>query len=374
MKIQSKLAKNLLTRYFVSLTVMVLPMIVVPLIMKYFARFRIWYDGDPTYELLKVIETILYPSIIIYGLGAWIILTTYFIKKALGYLDETIQATNQLVTEPERPIHLSANLMDVEHEMNEIRERNLLNQRAAKEAEQRKNDLIVYLAHDLRTPLTSVIGYLTLLREELDLSTELRARYTSIALEEAERLEQLIGEFFEITRFNLTTMTLDKEKVDISVMLEQLSYEFLPVMQEKQLTWELALQKELYCALDPEKMERAFDNLIRNAINYSEEKSVLHLSLTQIDAHIRIQLTNTGKTIPKEKLTRIFEPFYCVDTARQSATGGTGLGLPITKEMIDLHGVTIYAESENNKIFFTILLDVIQKTRNEVKIIPCFFI
>lgn len=262
MKIQSKLAKNLLTRYFVSLTVMVLPMIVVPLIMKYFARFRIWYDGDPTYELLKVIETILYPSIIIYGLGAWIILTIYFIKKALGYLDETIQTTNQLVTEPERPIHLSANLMDVEHEMNEIRERNLLNQRAAKEAEQRKNDLIVYLAHDLRTPLTSVIGYLTLLREEPDLSTELRARYTSIALEKAERLEQLIGEFFEITRFNLTTMTLDKEKVDISVMLEQLSYEFLPVMQEKQLTWELALQKELYCAIDPEKMERAFDNLI----------------------------------------------------------------------------------------------------------------
>lgn len=145
-------------------------------------------------------------------------------------------------------------------------------------------------------------------------------------------------------------------------------------MQEKQLTWELALQKELYCAIDPEKMERAFDNLIRNAINYSEEKSVLHLSLTQIDAHIHIQLTNTGKTIPKEKLTRIFEPFYRVDTARQSATGGTGLGLPITKEMIDLHGGTIYAESENNKIIFTILLDVIQKTRNEVKIIPCFFI
>ncbi len=107
------------------------------------------------------------------------------------------------MAEPERPIHLSTNLVDVENEMNEIHERNLLDQRAAKEAEQRKNNLIVYLSHDLRTPWTSVIGYLTLLREEPQLSTDLRACYTNITLEKAERLEQL-------------------------------SYEFLPVMQEKQ--------------------------------------------------------------------------------------------------------------------------------------------
>lgn len=334
-------------------------MIIVPVVIKYFARFRVWYDGDPIYELLKFIEAILYPSIVVYGVGAWIILTTYFIKKALGYLDETIQATNQLVTEPERPIHLSTNLVDVENEMNEIRERNLLDQRAAKEAEQRKNDLIVYLAHDLRTPLTSVIGYLTLLREEPQLSTDLRARYTNIALEKAERLEQLIGEFFEITRFNLTSMTLEKEEVDLSVMLEQLSYEFLPVMQEKQLTWKLSLQKEVHCLIDSEKMERAFDNLIRNAINYSYENTKLHLSLNIVDEKISIQLTNRGKTIPKEKLTRIFEPFYRIDTARQTTTGGTGLGLPITKEMIELHGGTIHVESEGNEIVFTIYLNAI---------------
>lgn len=207
--------------------------------------------------------------------------------------------------------------------------------------------MIVYLAHDLRTPLTSFIGDLTLLREEPQLSTDLRARYTNIALEKTDCLEQLIGEFFEITRFNLTSMTLEKEEVDLSVM------------QEKQLTWELSLQKEVHCLIDSEKMERALDNLIRNGINYSYENTRLHLSLNIVDEKISIQLTNCWKTIPKEKLTRIFEPFYRIDTARQTTTGGTGLGLPITKEIIELHGGTIHVESEGNEIVFTIYLNAI---------------
>lgn len=109
----------------------------------------------------------------------------------------------------------------------------------AKEAEQRKNDLIVYLAHDLKTPLTSVIGYLTLLNDEPDIPDNTREKYTSIALSKAERLEDLINEFFDITRFNLTSIELDIEKVNLSRMLEQICNEFIPVLSEHNLSWTL---------------------------------------------------------------------------------------------------------------------------------------
>lgn len=348
----------MLIQYVTTLLVMILAMVVLPIVARYFASLRTWYEGDPIYQVLKFLAYAMIPVFGLVGIAGGLGLPLYFFWKILGYLDETIQATNQMVTDPEKSIHLSDDLADVEREMNDIRHKNLSDQRAAKEAEQRKNDLIVYLAHDLRTPLTSVIGYLTLLREEPELSTKLRSKYTNIALEKAERLEQLIGEFFEITRFNLTTMTVTKESVDISMMLEQLSYEFLPVLQEKKLEWQLAIEPNILGMIDPEKMERAFDNLIRNAIHYSFSNSKIHLSVQQQDEQIKINITNEGRHIPPEKITRIFEPFYRADSARQSTTGGTGLGLPITKEIVELHEGTISAVSEENQISFTVLLPI----------------
>lgn len=153
--------------------------------------------------------------------------------KPLGYLDNIINAAERLSQPDEEPIQLPDTMRDVENELNLIREQALRSVAAAKEAEQRKNDLVVYLAHDLKTPLTSVIGYLTLLRDEPQISTELRSKYTGIALTKAERLEELINEFFDITRFNLTSLTLDEETVNLTRMLEQITYEFNPVLAEK---------------------------------------------------------------------------------------------------------------------------------------------
>ena len=128
--------------------------------------------------------------------------------------------------------------------MNEVRLQIRRNEQLAKDAEQRKYDLVVYLALDLKTPLTSVIGYLTLLKEEQMISPELREKYLSISLSKAERLEELINEFFEITRFNLTQLELELSTVSLDRMLEQTVYEFHPMLKEKSLTCRLDIEPE----------------------------------------------------------------------------------------------------------------------------------
>lgn len=323
-------------------------------------------------------ETLPFWIILIYTVG-WIVLTRHFVCRPLRYLDEIVAAAEQLVSPSDSIVTLSPTLKNIQDNLNLVREQALRNAILAKEAEQRKNDLVVYLAHDLKTPLTSVIGYLTLLRDEPQLSPEFRTRYTGIALDKAMRLEDLINEFFDITRFNLTTLTLDKEPVHLSRMLEQITNEFLPILSEKELCWQTEITPNVELLCDPVKMERVFDNLIRNAVNYSypgteislcmqpdrttphvpaiDSVAVNAVSGVDIADHcVIITISNHGRTIPPDKLNRIFEQFFRLDSSRATTTGGAGLGLAISKEIVELHGGTISAASENETITFTVKL------------------
>ena len=297
---------------------------------------------------------IVFNSIIIFF--GWTIITYIFFQKPLRYLDEVVEASEQLAQPDNRPIVLSDAMKNVQDELNLVREQALRNAAAAKEAEQRKSDLVVYLAHDLKTPLTSVIGYLTLLRDEPQISQELRAKYTGIALDKAERLETLINEFFDITRFNLTQLTLEPESVNLTRMLEQITFEFNPVLAEKGLCWELHISPEIRITCDPDKLERVFDNLIRNAVNYSYPNTAIFVAMEQSGSRVTVRIANHGKTIPPEKLDRIFEQFFRLDTSRSSSTGGAGLGLAIAKEIVELHGGAVTAESADEHISFTVTL------------------
>ena len=214
----------------------------------------------------------------------------------------------------------------------------------------------MYLAHDLKTPLTSVIGYLTLLQDEPQISAELRARYTGIALDKALRLEDLVNEFFDITRFNLTALTLELERIDLTRMLSQIVSEFTPILAEKGLFWQTDLAPGVELICDPDKLERVLDNLIRNAINYSYENSAISLAMSAQAESVQIVVKNHGRTIPPDKLGRIFEQFFRLDSSRSSSTGGAGLGLAISKEIVELHHGTIHAASENESIAFTVRL------------------
>ena len=194
------------------------------------------------------------------------------------------------------------------------------------------------------------------MREETEISPKLQEKYTGISLRKAERLEDLINEFFDVTRFNLTSMELEFERVHLSRMIEQICSEFEPVLQEKNLTWKLDIEPEITMIRDPDKLSRVFDNLIRNACNYSYPDTEIQCSLKKENDSIVCRIKNHGKTISKEKMGRIFEQFFRVDSSRSSTTGGAGIGLAIAKEIIAAHGGTVACESTPEHTIFTIEL------------------
>lgn len=323
---------------------------------------RTWQTWDAFYWQLHWIQDNQEICVIILFLTGLVFLGIYYWIRLLNYFQEVMEAMEQLSGEPKR-IKLRQELAEAEQYMNQVQEEIHRNEQLAREAEQRKNDLVVYLAHDLKTPLTSIVGYLTLLKEEREISPELQEKYISISLEKAERLEELINEFFEITRFNLTQIELEKTSVSLKMMLEQIAYEFQPMLAEKELTCQVQVEPpdlKLFC--DTDKMQRVFDNLLRNAVFYCYEKSEIRISAKKQQDRIRIQVENAGADIPKEKLERIFEQFFRLDSARSSRKGGAGLGLAIAKEIVELHQGRIWAESEGEKTRFILELpETLQK-------------
>ena len=257
-------------------------------------------------------------------------------------------------------ISLSPELIAIERKMNQLKYRMEKQKSDMLLSEKRKNDLIMYLAHDLKTPLASVIGYLNLLRDEGEISGELREKYLDISLGKAERLEELINEFFEIARYNLSDITLQYSRINFSRLLEQLVYEFGPMLAEKNLTVSLQMEEDILFSCDADKMQRVFDNLLRNAVLYSFRDTEIRITAEQQKYALIVRFSNHGNPISKEKLERLFEQFYRLDTARSTESGGcAGLGLAIAKQIVELHNGTITAKSEAEVIEFTVTLPVV---------------
>ena len=310
----------------------------------------------PLYNLFSFIRDAALLFVILLIVGGWLWVTWAFFRLYQRDLTKVVQAAGSLITPDAPPPKLPNVLAPAEAELRLARQQVQQNAAIAREAEQRKNDLIVYLAHDLKTPLTSVIGYLTLLRDEPELSPAMRARYTGIALDKAERLEDLINEFFEITRFNLSHMELDRRPTDLTRMIEQVVSEFGPMLAEQNLTCRADLPPKLPCACDPDKLARVLDNLLRNACHYSTPGTEVTITAAAEGDTAVLTVENAGRTIPPEKLARIFEQFYRLDESRASRTGGAGLGLAIAKQIVELHGGSITAASADDHITFTVRL------------------
>lgn len=279
----------------------------------------------------------------------------FFLNWFTKYFNAINQGIDALLEE-EGIISLPAEMSAIELKLNTVKR--TLQKRAldVQIAEQRKNDLVMYLAHDIRTPLTSVIGYLSLLEEAPDMPLEQKAKYVHITLDKAYRLEKMINEFFEITRYNLQQIKIEKEKIDLYYMLVQLIDELTPILSEKGNTVTLKADENLTAYGDPGTLARVFNNILKNAIAYSYPNTDIIISAMEEENEVVISFHNQGHTIPQEKLSAIFEKFYRIDEARTSNTGGAGLGLVIAKEIISLHGGSITAQSENKTIVFTVTL------------------
>jgi two-component system sensor histidine kinase VanS len=315
------------------------------------------------YIFLNNVSVITFAVILIF----LIIFLKFSISWFTKYFDEVSTGIDKLVEESNDEIILSPELDFMENKLNQIKNNLEKKKKAAIEAEQRKNDLVVYLAHDIKTPLTSVIGYLSLLDEAPDMPPEQKAKYVGITLEKAYRLEQLIDEFFEITRFNLQTIVLNKEKINLLFMLQQMADEFYPMLAPQEKKVFVNVPDNLTLWGDADKLARVFNNILKNAIAYSYENSCIDISAKQQDKNIVITFTNQGNPIPPEKLETIFERFYRLDTSRSTNTGGAGLGLAIALEIANAHGGNIFVQSNTEKTVFTVVLPHEQESTSAKK-------
>lgn len=285
-------------------------------------------------------------------------ISTYFYaryqsKKDISFITDVM---NSFITSNTDDLTLPKKYSEIATQLIKIKSVSQKHQQLMQMEMQRKNDLITYLAHDLKTPLASVIGYLSLLSEAPDMPAEQKSKYTGIALEKAYRLEELINEFFEITRFNLQSIVLNKGKIKLAFMLQQLADEFYPMLtpQGKQVI--IHAPDDLILVGDADKLARVFNNILKNAIAYSYENSVIDITAAQQAEKVIITFTNQGDPIPAQKLNTIFEKFYRLDSARSTNTGGAGLGLAIAQEIVLAHQGTITVESNPTHTTFTVKL------------------
>lgn len=224
-------------------------------------------------------------------------------------------------------------------------------------AEQTKDELITNVAHDLRTPLTSIIGYLDLVRREDFLTPAQQKKYIGIVYDKAKSLETLIKDLFDYTRYDKDKMKIHRNHLDLNQFMEQLIDEFYPSFVDKDLVCKKEISKnELYILGDGELLARAIGNLISNAIKYGADGKMVEIYTKKEGDNAVIRIVNYGRIIPNEDIDKIFDKFYRVESSRSLKTGGTGLGLAIAKNIIGLHDGTISATSSMNGTAFQIML------------------
>lgn len=358
---------SFIVQCMISLTIMGIIMIILAESRAIF-DFQWLYNIFPhLYDLLDNIYELVFERayfiFIIFGTTLIIVLSLLYklLNKIFSYVFAVSESADKLFDKNVEYINLPPEMVEVEKKLNHFKTEAIKKERLARENEQKKDELIVYLAHDIKTPLTSMIGYLSLLSEIKDMPQEQRNRYIGIALDKSYRLEYLINELFDVARFNSEKIVLEKEEINLNLMLEQIADDFYPTLKEMNKKINFTSDEKTILYADPDKLSRVFNNLIKNAVNYSKENTDIDISILNKENQATVKITNKGKQIPKEKLDKIFEKFYRLDSSRTSKTGGSGLGLAIAKEIVELHGGRIYAESDMKETTFSVILPIIEQ-------------
>ncbi|WP_313127960.1 sensor histidine kinase [Anaerocolumna sp.] len=227
-----------------------------------------------------------------------------------------------------------------------------------RKSEHAKNELITSVAHDLRTPLTSIIGYLDLVSAGKNIDDEVKQKYVEVAYSKSKRLEKLIEDLFAYTNVSFGEVAMDYTEVDMVKFMNQLVDEFYPSFQDSGLEYEFTTNVNSAIVMaDGNQLSRAIANLISNAIKYGKDGKRIKIKLWKENGKVIVDIINYGRLIPEEDIENIFKRFYRVESSRSSETGGTGLGLAIAKSIIEMHGGTVRARSNFDGTVFEVTLD-----------------
>jgi len=230
-----------------------------------------------------------------------------------------------------------------------------MNRRAEeqKQSEESKDELISNVSHDIRTPLTSVIGYLGLIESKNFNDLGQILKYTHIAYKKSLEMQNLVNSLFEYANVQHATSRLNMTKFDMAQMLDQLSADF--ELEANKRGMEIivnSIPDKILMKGDTEKLGRVFNNLIMNALKYGKGATHIWLTAEKKDKEVVVTVANNGQPIPEDSLKHVFDRFYRVEDSRSKKTGGTGLGLAIAQSMIQLHGGTIAVTSDDAKTSF----------------------
>lgn len=338
------------------------------------ARYNALAD-TPIMAKSNVLEEIPEPSFLdrkegvlvvaVIGMVSGVILFTclfiFYLQRYYRYIAEITEGINRIAGgdfESKIPVRYKDELSSVADTVNRLSVSIQKMIAMQKENEQSKNDLITSVAHDLKTPLTSIIGYLDLVRLGKVTDENIKQKYVGIAYHKAKRLQNLIEDLFAYTQLSFGTVTLRNSELDMVKFLEQIAEEFYPILKDSNLeyTFHTGVAKAVVYG-DGDMLERVFANLYGNAVKYGKDGEKVETSLEEKEDTFEIRITNYGQLIPKEEIEHIFERFYRVDSSRSGETGGTGLGLAIARNIVVMHGGSITATSNVGGTTFTVTLN-----------------
>lgn len=229
-----------------------------------------------------------------------------------------------------------------------------------RKAERAKSELITNVSHDLRTPLTSIKGYLGLIKEKKYGSEEQLEEFLNIAYNKSEKLEVLINDLFEYTKLTSKGVSIDKQDIALNGLLEQLIDELVPISEENNISIsEEFINEKVVVSIDPNKTVRVFENLLMNAIRYSLKPGQIKVKLTKEAGFALVSVQNKCDNLSEADLKKIFDRFYRVEKSRSSDTGGSGLGLAIAKNIVQLQGGTIEVKCENEYVSFNVRFELL---------------
>lgn len=299
---------------------------------------------------------------------------SYFLNYSFLYVDEIISKINEIangnfdiaipVSQEDEFSYIAKHINQMAYDLKISKEKEdranykeKLQHLALYEEEKKTHDLITNVAHDLKTPITTMMGYLQLLNDHPNYDEKTKNNYLKIVYEKCSRLTRLINDLFHYSAFSSQQVQFNPQKINISELISQIVDEYSTELNNHQITLNMDISNPtLYTMADGELLARVFDNLLTNAIKYNENEKMINIKVEDDNNTITVQISNPSKELSREELDHIFEKFYRTDTSRSSKTGGTGLGLAISKSVIEMHKGEIFATYKNNFLNLIIVL------------------